>query len=172
MSEDFIRRQGPAFLPALLRRISEELLRGAEEWGPEAGLTSSPRIRSTLLALDEHGPMGVVEVAKLLHQSHPLVITWIKQLRADGFAKTRTDTADRRRTVVALTAKGVAEVRQLRKVLPRMSETAQALMDEAAPGLFEALWRMEQACRREPFADRLREATSRAARGKRRTGKR
>lgn len=116
--------------------------------------------------------MGVVEVAKLLHQSHPLVITWIKQLRADGFAKTRTDTADRRRTVVALTAKGVAEVRQLRKVLPRMSETAQALMDEAAPGLFEALWRMEQACRREPFADRLREATSRAARGKRRTGKR
>jgi DNA-binding MarR family transcriptional regulator len=156
LSEDFIRRQGPAFLPALLRRIAEELLRGAEEWSPEVGLTSSPRVRSTLLALDEQGPMGVVEIAKLLQQSHPLVITWIKQLQADGYVKTRTDTADRRRTVVALTAKGVAEVRRLRKVLPRMGETAQALMDEAAPGLFEALWRMEQACRREPFADRLR----------------
>lgn len=32
-------------------------------------------------------------------------------------------------------------------------------LDEAAPGLFHALWRMEQACRREPFGDRLRNAS-------------
>jgi hypothetical protein len=32
-------------------------------------------------------------------------------------------------------------------------------MDDAAPGLFDALWRMEQACRHESFADRLRHAS-------------
>jgi DNA-binding MarR family transcriptional regulator len=172
VSEDFIRRQGPAYLAHLLGRLSDELVRGAVAWYPEVGVTAPPRTTSTLLALDEHGPLGVTEISTLLRQSHPLIINWIKQLRDYGFVETRTDTGDRRRTVVALTAKGVAETRRLRKALARMGETSQALMDEAASGLFDALWRMEQACRREAFAVRLRGSSSRASRGKRRTGKR
>lgn len=156
IDQDFIRKQGPAFLAHLLRRLSDELVRGADAWRSEVGLTAPPRTTSTLLALDEHGPLGVTEISTLLRQSHPLVINWIKQLRDHGFVKTHTDTGDRRRTVVALTARGNAEIRKIRRALTRMGETSQALMDEAAPGLFDALWRMEQACRREAFADRLR----------------
>jgi len=157
-SEDFIRRHGPAYLAHLLRRLSDELVRGADAWYPEVGVTAPPRTTSTLLALDEYGPLGVTEISNLLRQSHPLVITWIKQLRAQGLVRTRTDKQDRRRTVIVLTAKGVDEIRPLRKALARMGETSQALMDEAAPGLLDALWRMERACRRQSFADRLREA--------------
>jgi DNA-binding MarR family transcriptional regulator len=159
INQDFIRRQGPAYLAHLLRRLSDELVRGADAWYPEVGVTAPPRTTSTLLALDESGPLGVTEIAALLRQSHPLVINWIKQLQAQGFARTRVDKSDRRRTIVALTAKGVSETRRLRKALVRMGETSQALMDEAAPGLFDALWRMEQACRHESFADRLRSAS-------------
>ena len=172
IDDDFIRKQGPAYLAHLLGRLSDELVRGADTWYPEAGVTAPPRTTSTLLALDEHGPLGVTEISTLLRQSHPLIINWIKQLRDCGFVETRTDADDRRRTVVALTAAGVAETRRLRKALARMGETSQALMDEAAPGLFDALWRMEQACRREAFADRLRGSSSRARRRKSRTGKR
>jgi DNA-binding MarR family transcriptional regulator len=154
--EDFIHRQGPAYLAHLLRRLSDELVRGADAWYPEVGVTAPPRTTSTLLALDEHGPLGVTEISALLRQSHPLVINWIRQLQAQGFIKTRLDKDDRRRTLVTLTAKGADETRHLRKALTRMGKASQALMDEAAPGLFDALWRMEQACRREPFADRLR----------------
>jgi DNA-binding MarR family transcriptional regulator len=171
IDDDFIRRQGPAYLAHLLGRLFDELVRGADAWYPEVGVTAPPRTTSTLLALDEHGPLGVTEISTLLHQSHPLIINWIKQLGDRGFVKTRIDKADRRRTVVALTAKGVAETRRLRKALMRMGETSQALMDEAAPGLFDTLWRMEQACRRETFADRLRGSSSRPGRRKRRTGK-
>lgn len=156
IDEDFIRRQGPAYLAHLLRRLSDELVRGADAWYPSVGVTAPPRTTSTLLALDEHGPLGVTEISTLLRQSHPLVINWIKQLRTLGFVKVRVDKGDRRRTIVALTAKGASEIRHLRKALVRMGETSQALMDEAAPGLFDALWRMEQACRRESFAERLR----------------
>ena len=156
--EDFIRKQGPAYLAHLLRRLSDELVRGADAWYPEVGMNAPPRTTSTLLALDEYGPLGVTEISALLRQSHPLVINWIRQLQAQGFIKTRLDKGDRRRTIVALTAKGAAETRQLRKALIRMGKASQALMDEASPGLFGALWRMEQACRREPFAERLRKS--------------
>lgn len=157
--EDFIQRQGPAYLAHLLRRLSDELVRGADAWYPEVGVTAPPRTTSTLLALDEYGPLGVTEISALLRQSHPLVINWIRQLRTQGFIRTRVDKTDRRRTVVALTAKGAAETRCLRKALTRMGKASQALMDEAAPGLFDALWRMERACRREPFADQLRKSS-------------
>ncbi|MGE5625391.1 MAG: MarR family winged helix-turn-helix transcriptional regulator [Bacillota bacterium] len=166
LDRDFIRSQGPAYLAHLLGRLFDELVRGADVWYPEMGVTAPPRTTSTLLALDEHGPLGVTEIAALLRQSHPLVINWIKQLQQHGFVETRADKTDRRRTVVELTAKGVAETQRLRKALTRMAETSQALMDEAAPGLFDALWRMEQACRRMPFVDRLRGSPSRARRGK------
>jgi len=172
VGEDFIRRQGPAYLAHLLRRLSDELVRGADAWYPEVGVTAQPRTTSTLLALDAYGPLAVTEISGVLRQSHPLIINWVKQLRSRGFVETRADAGDRRRTVVTLTAKGVAETRRLRKALARMGETSQALMDEAASGLFDALWRMEQACRREEFADRLRGSSSRAAGRKRRTGKR
>jgi|SRR5581483_3894706 len=152
---DFIYRQGPAFLAHLLRRLSDELVRGADQWYPQVGVTAPPRTTSTLLALDEHGPQGVTELSKLLRQSHPLVINWIKQLKTAGFVDMRADDADGRRTVVALTRKGAGEVHRLRKALVTMAEASQELMDEAAPGVFDALWRMEKVCRNKPFVERL-----------------
>jgi DNA-binding MarR family transcriptional regulator len=153
---DFIQQQGAAFLAHLLRRLSDELVRGGSEWYPEVGVTAAPRTTSTLLALADQGPLGVTEIADLLQQSHPLVITWIRQLKADGFIRPRVDLNDKRRTVVALTAKGTAEVKRLRKALLTMGAASQRLMDEAAPGLLDALWQMERACRRTPFAQQLR----------------
>lgn len=153
---DFIHRHGPAYLAPLLRRLSDELVRGAQVWYPSVGVTAAPRTTSTLLALAECGPLGVTEISALLRQSHPLVINWIKQLSAKGFVSSRADAHDGRRSIIALTVKGIAEVRRLRKALARMGDVSQALMDEAAPRLFDALWRMEAACRRESFAERLR----------------
>ena len=154
--EDFIQKQGPAFLAHLLRRLSDELVRGATDWYPEAGVTAPPRTASTLLALSDHGPLGVTEIATLLRQSHPLVISWIKQLKAAGFIRTRADSQDGRRSVIALTASGTAEVARLRIALRTMAKASQTLMDDAAPGLFDALWHMESTCRSTPFVEQLR----------------
>jgi DNA-binding MarR family transcriptional regulator len=161
--DDFIRQKGPAFLAHLLRRVSDELVRGATEWYPEAGVDAPPRTTSTLLALDEHGPLGVTEIAGLLRQSHPLVISWIRQLDAAGLIRSRADAKDGRRTVIALTARGSGEVERLRKALVSMEAASRRLMDEAGPGLFEALARMDDACREAPFATQLRAIHEKAA---------
>jgi DNA-binding MarR family transcriptional regulator len=168
--DDFIQRQGPAFLAHLLRRLSDELVRGAGEWYPTAGVTASPRTTSTLLALSDHGPLGVTEIAGLLRQSHPLVISWIRQLKADGLVRSGADAADGRRSVITLSAKGVADVTRLRAALIRMETASQQLLDVGGPGLLDALWQMEQACRQTSFAQRLQalEPSAKAPAGKKR----
>lgn len=158
-SRDFIRAQGPAYLAHLLRRLADELVRGGSEWYPEVGVTAPPRTSSTLLALDERGPLGVTEIAALLKQSHPLVIDWCRQLTSLGFIETQTDIRDRRRSIIALTDEGKQEVERLRQALVIMQHASQRLMDEAAPGIFLDLWQLEAALRQQSFINRLRNET-------------
>ena len=168
---DFIRDQGPAFLAHLLRRISDDLVAGAAAWYPEAGVHAAPRTASTLLALADRGPLGVTEIADILRQSHPLVITWVRQLRADGFVRVRPDAGDRRRSVVALTPKGSAEVARLRNALIVMGDASRHLMESTGRGVFEALWHIADTCSRTPFAQQLRERETLRSTRKVRAGK-
>lgn len=154
---DFVQKQGAAYLAHILRRLADELVRGGGQWYHEVGVTAPPRSTSTLLALDERGPLGVTEIAALLRQSHPLVIDWCRQLTALGFIATRADPEDGRRSIVALTDEGRREVGRLRRALLIMEKASQHLMDEGSPDLFEALWRMEGALRSKRFVDRLRD---------------
>ena len=153
---NFVRAQGAAFLAHILRRLADELVRGAGEWYPEVGVTAPPRTTSTLLALEECGPLGVTQIAALLRQSHPLVIGWCRQLAMLGFVTTQPDCNDARRTIVALTKEGLAEVLRLRRALKVMEKASEALMEEGGLQLFDALWRMDGALQTRRLADRLR----------------
>lgn len=156
--DDFIARQGPAFLAHLLRRLSDELVQGAALWYPSMGVTAPPRTISTLIALDDLGPLGVTELAKLLRQTHPLVITWIRELTSLSFVTTGSDPKDGRRSVIKLTAKGRAEVRRVRAALVGMEQASICLLEQSGDGVLAALWRMESACRDMPFADLLQQS--------------
>ena len=154
---DFVKAQGAAYLAHILRRLADELVRDGSKWYPEVGVSAPPRTTSTLLALDERGPLGVTEIASLLRQSHPLVIDWCRQLASLGFIATSSDPRDGRRSIVELTEEGRREVTRLRRALSVMEKASQGLINEGAPDLFEALWRMEGALRDRRFVDRLRD---------------
>jgi len=152
---DFIKQQGPAFLAHLLRRLADELVQGAADWYPTMGVTAPPRTISTLLALDERGPMGVTELAGLLRQSHPLVIVWIKELSRLSMVKSKDDPGDRRRTLVSLTTKGRNELVRIRKALVVMEQASTELLDLAGANSLQVLWSLEHHCRTTPFLQRL-----------------
>ncbi|MFL9582721.1 MarR family winged helix-turn-helix transcriptional regulator [Stenotrophomonas sp. AB1(2024)] len=152
---DFIQQQGPAFLAHLLRRLADELVQGAADWYPSVGVTAPPRTISTLLALDEHGPLGVTELAGLLRQSHPLVIAWIKELTRLSLVKSKDDPADRRRTLVSLTTKGRHELVRVRKALVTMERASTELLQLAGTDSLLVLWALERNCRELPFLQRL-----------------
>lgn len=157
---DFIQGQGPAFLAHLLRRLADELVQAATEWYPTVGVSAPPRTLSTLIALDEQGPLGVTELAGLLRQSHPLVIVWIRELTGLSLVEQTSDPLDGRRTLVRLTAAGRRDVAKVRAALEPMARASRELLALAGPGAWDALWAMERGCRERPFLDRLRAAVS------------
>jgi len=166
---DFIHDQGPAFLAHLLRRLADELVQAGADWYPTVGVGASPRTLSTLLLLDEQGPLGVTELASRLRQSHPLVIVWIKELSALSLVESISDSGDRRRTIVRLTPAGRREVARVRAALGAMESASRELLALAGPRAWESLWAMERGCRERPFVERLQAAAAgreaRATRG-------
>ncbi|WP_058836014.1 MarR family winged helix-turn-helix transcriptional regulator [Luteimonas abyssi] len=152
---DFIQQQGPAFLAHLLRRLADDLVQGAAEWYPTVGVEAPPRTISTLLALDEHGPLAVTELSGLLRQSHPLVIVWIKELGRLSLVTSHTDPADRRRTLVRVTAKGRDELARIRAALVVMERASSELLASAGPDSLRMLWALERNGRSLPFLQRL-----------------
>lgn len=163
--EDFIKGQGLPFLPHLLRRLSDEFVRGFGAWGAEAGMKAPPRTHSTMRVLSSHGPLGVTQVAAMIRQSHPLVITWVRQLKALGFIESCPDPADGRRTALSLTDAGRADLVAQEAARAVLARAFRALMVEADAEIFDGLWRIEEACRREPLLDRLRREQQRFAAG-------
>ncbi|RNF84445.1 MarR family winged helix-turn-helix transcriptional regulator [Montanilutibacter psychrotolerans] len=157
---DFIRSEGVFFLAHLMRRLSDEIVQGCEQWYPAVGLKVAPRTASTLHLLRRHGPRSVTEIATAIRQSHPLVIGWIKQLEQQRMVKTRSDPDDRRRTVVSLTRAGEREADRMIELHDVFDAAYKKLAKDADADVLAALWRMEGALRSAPFVERLASAQS------------
>ena len=106
---DFIRQQGLSYLAHLLRRISGELVAGVDEWSKQAGLLSTARTRSTLMALSAHGVISIMEFATLIRQTHPAVVTSGRLLSEAGMVAQERDAKDCKRTLLRFTKEGEAE---------------------------------------------------------------
>jgi DNA-binding MarR family transcriptional regulator len=152
---DFVRGEGLPFLAHLLRRISDEFVHGCEQWYPTFGLIAPPRTASTLHLLLRRGPQSVTDIAAALRQSHPLIITWVRQLKALDLIATDRDLEDRRRTIVSLTERGIAEAARMLKADKVIERAYRHLMREADAPILDALWRLEAASRDCSFLDRL-----------------
>lgn len=157
--QDFIESRGVGFLAHLLKRLHDEFVRGFQAWNEEVGLLAPPRTHSTLLALHEFGELSVTELASVLRQSHPLVITWIRQLKQLGLVRSAADRKDARRAVLSLTETGEKEIQRMQAVERVVEDTYRQLMAEADADVLDALWRMERACRAKSFHERLRAET-------------
>lgn len=156
--DDFIKSLGPPYMAHVLRRLYDDFVRNIEAWYREFGVAAPPRTHSTMALLEREGPLGVTEVADKLRQSHPLVLTWVRQLKKLGFLETSHDPEDGRRTVLSLTKAGRGQLEIHSQVDRVVGHAFEELMHEANAPVYDALWRIEAACRAEPLVERLRRA--------------
>ena len=152
---DFIHSQGLIFLPHILRRLANRFTRACDAIFPDFGITVPPRAVSTIQLLFARGPHSVTEIADVIQQPHPLVISWIRQLKDSGMVETSPDPKDRRRTIVALTPAGEHQAQRLLDVRPAFEAAYRRLMEENDAEIFDSLWRLENGLRKEGFAARV-----------------
>ena len=154
----FIEEEGIAFFAHVLRRVSDRLVAGFEEWYKEIGIDVPVRTASTMRALHRLGPLPVTVIATHIDQSHPLVITRVRQLEKLKFATTVGDQSDGRIRLVALTERGSKAAARMVAADRVIEEAYRNLFREADAECFDALWRIETACRAKGMGQRLREA--------------
>ena len=155
-SEDFPRSQGLPFLAHLLRRLADRFVAEAQEYYAEQGIVAPARTASTLILLQEQGLQSVSQIASKLRQSHPLVITWIRQLSRLELVEQKVDPLDRRRTLISLTPKGQLEAERMAAALSRLGAAYEKLLEEVGMDVQQPLWRLEEISRDGRLLDLLR----------------
>ena len=160
---DFVTSLGRPLLAHRLRRLSEALLSGYAQWLPQIGVSAPARTLSTLLLLDEAGPLGPTELAAGIRFSHPLMIGLIRNLEKDGLVAVTAVQRDRRRRRVGLTEKGRAQVLRVRHALAVLDRAFEDLFHETGTDMLAAITSLEAACTNESFSRRIERAASEVA---------
>lgn len=161
VDNDFIAALGRPFTAHRLRRLAELFVDGYAAWLPQFGVTAPARSLSTLLLLDEAGPLGVTELAGWLRLTHPLLIRMTAALEAQGLIIFAPDARDARRRPAKLTAEGMVEVARVKAAVGVLDHAYSELFDEVGADFLDLVARVEAACLREDFKSRLHRAAER-----------
>ncbi|MDP8917073.1 MAG: MarR family transcriptional regulator [Pseudomonadota bacterium] len=163
MAVDFVSDLGLPFLAHRLRRLSELFVAGAGRWLGEVGVSAPPRSLSTLLLLKQESGLSVTHIAERLRFTHPLIITLLGDLEAQGLVTTRRDPEDGRRRLATLTKAGLLEAQRVEAAAEVIGRAFETLFAEVGADLLDLVSRTEAACEARPFDERLRLAGDQAA---------
>ncbi|MGR6330002.1 MarR family winged helix-turn-helix transcriptional regulator [Sphingomonas sp. XXL09] len=152
---DFVEAQGNVFLAHRLRRASDRIVDQVGGMLAAMGLDVPPRGASMLLMLDEHGSIGVVEIARRLRLSHPLIVRMAQRFEELGLVSIEVDPEDARRRRLITTEKARREAAAIRAFNKRLAAMFDALFAEIECNLPLVLDRFDAALDAEPIAKRL-----------------
>lgn len=102
---DYIRQLGTLVLDHRFRRMTDALLRSADELYEARGLPFRARWVSTYQLLFADGPLAITDLADRLRLTHPAIIGITDAMREEGLVSDARDRHDARRRMVALTAR-------------------------------------------------------------------
>lgn len=154
-NDDFVRSLGPAFLPHMLRRLSDLMVDGGMEWAQLDPQLPPLRTHSTMFALDRRGELAVTELAALIRQSHPHALQWVKALEKIGLVARHRDPKDARRTMLRLTEQGVATMPAIHRARSINEAVVRRLCAELGDDLWERLRQFEALLEEHPYIDRM-----------------
>lgn len=155
-SADFIRSQGTIWVAHIMRRIASRIVDASDEVLSDYGVIVPSKMVSVVHLLHVRGPQTVMAIATQTSQSHPLIHKYVQQLKSLELVTTREGDADRRQTLVTLTAAGQAQARRLVGARTHIVPALEKLMLEADAHVFEPLWRIEAALKDKSMTERIR----------------
>jgi DNA-binding MarR family transcriptional regulator len=152
---DFIAALGQPFLARRFQRLVESFVDDIEKFLLDSGLSAPARGLSTLLLIDDMPGLAIMQVARQVQMSHPLMINLLSQLEQLKLVHFMPDENDRRRRLIFLTEQGQAEVARLRALLPVVNAAYAELAREINVDLTMVVNRLDDALARRGFRQRL-----------------
>lgn len=148
----FLAEQGVLALGSRLKALSDRLFEAVDRVYKARGSTVQARWFPVLGLLAARGPMTIGDLAGEIGQTHPAVSQLATKLVAAGLVRARGDRRDRRRRLLALTARGEAEIANLR---PAWRAIGTTMADITGSGLLAQLDALEQAIEQSPLDRRV-----------------
>lgn len=152
---DFIAALGQPFLARRFQRLVETFVDDIEKFLTESGLIAPARGLSTLLLIDDMPGLAIMQVARQVQMSHPLMINLLSQLEQLKLVHFTPDENDKRRRLIFLTEYGQKEVARLRTLLPVINAAYAELAREINIDLTTMVNRLDDALARRGFRQRL-----------------
>ena len=146
---------GGLLLGSRLKRVSEALHAGVDAVYRARGVELPSRCVPILLLLRDSGPMGITELATELGQSHPAVSQLSRTLLDHGVVTEKSDPADERRRLLALSSKGVAQLARLQTIWQAVVAAVEELSAATGVDFLAALTAFDRALEERSFADRI-----------------
>lgn len=150
---DQIRQLGALVLDHRFRRLTEQLLQGAETIYAREGLPFRPRWTSTFWLLESGGTRSITEVADQLRLTHPAIILILEDMARAGLVSTLRDRDDGRRRLVRLTAKGRLLAPRLREIWQHLAQVQLERFTEAGCDILTVMEQVETSLAPDTLAD-------------------
>jgi ribosomal protein S18 acetylase RimI-like enzyme len=141
---DYVRELGVVALGSRLKALSDTLYDAADAVYRARGSKMQARWLPVLRLLHDRGPHSVSEVAQAIGQTHSAVSQLVSKLRAAGWVSVGTDRSDRRRRVLALTARADQSLREIKPIWKSVQEVLDTRLADAGIELLETLARVER----------------------------
>ncbi|MBO3699638.1 MarR family winged helix-turn-helix transcriptional regulator [Roseivirga sp. E12] len=155
MERNIIEELGSLALATRLKNLSERLARDVAQIYKESAFDFEPRWFAMIYALKDGEELAVTELSTMLRQTHPAVNQVANVLVEKGLAEERKDTADQRKRLLKLSAKGQQLVNKMSTTWERIKAANDELLNEAAGDLLTTLDRVESALDEQSMYDRV-----------------
>jgi DNA-binding MarR family transcriptional regulator len=113
---DIISDLGVLAIGSRLKRLSERMLKSVSEIYEQSGIDFESKWFPMFYLLSQEGEKGIMEIAEILHISHPAVIQIAKEMEKTGWIVSVKSEEDARKRLLKLTDKSMEYLPKLQEV--------------------------------------------------------
>lgn len=133
---DFYDKTGKMAIGTRLRMLTDRITADAAAIDHLYGMDIKPKWFPVLFALSDGEAKTITGIAREIGQTHPSVSNIVKEMAGNKLVREVADKQDKRRTVIALSARG----RELCALLPEVCEDVATAVEEVSQATRNDLW--------------------------------
>lgn len=155
---DFYSKTGKMAIGSRLRILTDRITADATEIYSLYGVNIRPKWFPVLFALSDYTPKTITGIAQEIRQTHPSVSKIVKEMADERLIKEITDKADKRRTVITLSAKGRKICASLKEICGDVATAIEDISRSTRNDLWKAIGEWEEQLSSKSLLQRVKEA--------------